>query len=95
MGRHGTASAPGAPAPLPARLARVRAWLHTVVERAALAAGLGVGTERIVIADDKRLHTVSLVAALSTARATVRPGATILLVAAGAGVTAGAALYRL
>jgi 3-oxoacyl-[acyl-carrier-protein] synthase-3 len=63
--------------------------------RAALAAGLGVGTERIVIADDKRLHTVSLVAALSTARATVRPGATILLVAAGAGVTAGAALYRL
>ncbi|MDX1886021.1 3-oxoacyl-[acyl-carrier-protein] synthase III C-terminal domain-containing protein [Mycolicibacterium sp. 120270] len=63
--------------------------------RAALAHGLGLGTEKIIVADDGRLHTVSLVAALSTAQANLRPGAQVLLVAAGAGVTAGAALYRL
>jgi len=39
MGRHGTASAPVVPAPRAGRLARLRAWLPTVVERLALAAG--------------------------------------------------------
>ncbi len=63
--------------------------------RTTLAAGLGVAEERIIVADDERLHTASLVAALATARATVAPDAQLLLVAAGAGVTACAALYRM
>ena len=62
--------------------------------RAALAARLAVAPDRITVSDDTRLHTVSLVAALSDAVRVARPGAQLLLVAAGAGVTAGATLYR-
>ena len=62
--------------------------------RAALAAQLGVPTERITVADDERTHTASLVAALRSAAEELPLGARVLLVAAGAGVTAGAALYR-
>ena len=62
--------------------------------RAALAARLDVGPDRITVADDTGLHTVSLVAALSDALSRARPGAQLLLAAAGAGVTAGATLYR-
>jgi 3-oxoacyl-[acyl-carrier-protein] synthase III len=62
--------------------------------RAALAAKLGVPAERITVADDESMHTASLVSALSSAAEKLSPGARILLVAAGAGVTAGAALYR-
>jgi 3-oxoacyl-[acyl-carrier-protein] synthase-3 len=40
------------------------------------------------------MHTASLVAALRSAAEELPPGARVLLVAAGAGVTAGAALYR-
>ena len=62
--------------------------------RAALAAKLAIPVERIAVADDESMHTASLVSALSGAAEKLAPGARILLVAAGAGVTAGAALYR-
>ncbi|KUI09175.1 3-oxoacyl-ACP synthase [Mycolicibacterium acapulense] len=62
--------------------------------RTALAARLNVEPERITVSGDTRLHTVSLVAALSDALRVVRPGAQLLLVAAGAGVSAGASLYQ-
>ncbi len=62
--------------------------------RAALAAQLAVPVERITVADDESMHTASLVAALRSATEELAPGARVLLIAAGAGVTAGAALYR-
>jgi 3-oxoacyl-[acyl-carrier-protein] synthase-3 len=62
--------------------------------RAALARRLGVPVDRIVVADDERMHTSSLAAALDRGSAQLPPGAPILLVAASAGITAGAALYR-
>ena len=62
--------------------------------RAALAAQLAVPVQRIIVADDASMHTASLVAALRTAAEELSPGARVLLIAAGAGVTAGAALYR-
>jgi len=62
--------------------------------RAALAAQLAVPVERIIVAEDESMHTASLVAALRSAAEELPPGARVLLVAAGAGVTAGAALYR-
>ena len=62
--------------------------------RDALADRLSVAPARITIADDERLHTASLAGALRGLADKVRAGGHILLVAAGAGVTAGAALYR-
>ena len=62
--------------------------------RAALAAGLGVPVERIAVAADQRMHTAALVAALRDGVNQVAPGGRVLLIAAGAGITAGAALYR-
>jgi 3-oxoacyl-[acyl-carrier-protein] synthase III len=62
--------------------------------RTALAAQLGLSPERIIVADDPRMHTASLASALSRAASDVGTGAQLMLVAAGAGVTAGAALYR-
>jgi 3-oxoacyl-[acyl-carrier-protein] synthase III len=62
--------------------------------RAALANRLGVPVERIVVADDERMHTASLAAALDRGAAQLPVGARVLLVAASAGITAGAALYR-
>ena len=62
--------------------------------RAALAAQLAVPVERITVADDESMHTASLVAALRSAAEELPPGARVLLIAAGAGVTAGAALYH-
>lgn len=63
---------------------------------AGLASHLGVAAEQIAVARDDRIHTASLIAALhdATVDARLRPGSAVLLVAAGAGVTAGAALYR-
>jgi 3-oxoacyl-[acyl-carrier-protein] synthase-3 len=63
---------------------------------AALAAGLGIEAARIAVGDDERIHTAALVAALHDASSTdrMRPGSTVLLVVAGAGSVAGAALYR-
>lgn len=62
--------------------------------RAALATQLAVPVERITVADDESMHTASLVAALRRAAEELPPGARVLLIAAGAGVTAGAALYH-
>ena len=49
--------------------------------------------ERIIVADDEKMHTASLAAACSR-RLTLYRGARAMIVAAGAGITAGAALYR-
>jgi 3-oxoacyl-[acyl-carrier-protein] synthase-3 len=62
--------------------------------RAALAVQLGVPVERITVAAEEKTHTASLVAALDRAVSQLPEGARVLLVAAGAGITAGAALYR-
>jgi 3-oxoacyl-[acyl-carrier-protein] synthase-3 len=62
--------------------------------RAALATHLAVPVERITVADDESMHTASLVAALRSAAEELPPGARVLLIAAGAGVTAGATLYH-
>jgi 3-oxoacyl-[acyl-carrier-protein] synthase-3 len=62
--------------------------------RHALAAELGIPAERIVVAADERMHTAALVDALREVCDGLPPGGRVLLLAAGAGVTAGAALYR-
>jgi len=59
---------------------------------AALAEHLGVAPDRIAVAPDEGTHTAALIAALHGAG--LEPGSQALLVAAGAGVTTGAALYR-
>lgn len=59
--------------------------------RAALAGLLDVPVGRVVVAGDEHLHTAALVAALGDGLA---PGTRALIVAAGAGVTAGAVIYR-
>jgi 3-oxoacyl-[acyl-carrier-protein] synthase-3 len=61
--------------------------------RTELASRLGVPEDRIIVADDD-IHTASLAAAFDKATDRVRPGDRILLIAAGAGIIAGAALYR-
>jgi 3-oxoacyl-[acyl-carrier-protein] synthase III len=60
-----------------------------------LATGLGVPVERIALSSDQHMHTASLIAALDGKTEALPPGAPILLVAAGAGIVAGAALYRM
>jgi 3-oxoacyl-[acyl-carrier-protein] synthase-3 len=62
----------------------------------AFADALGVPDDIVVHAADPRMHTASFLAALATASRAgrLRPGAAVLLVAAGAGITAGACLYR-
>jgi 3-oxoacyl-[acyl-carrier-protein] synthase III len=62
--------------------------------RAALANRLDMAPSRIVGADDERMHTAALPAALRKATHHLPAGGRVLLVAAGAGITAGAALYR-
>ena len=63
--------------------------------RADLAAGLGVPEERIIVSHDENMHTASLAAAFDRAAQRLRRGDRVLLVAAGAGITAGATLYRM
>ncbi len=63
--------------------------------RVELAAKLGVPVERVVVAADERMHTASLIAALSREIETIPAGTPVVLVAAGAGIVAGAALYRM
>ncbi len=63
--------------------------------RAGLAALLGVPRERIIVADDENVHTASIAAALDAATQRFQAGDRLLLVAAGSGIAAGAALYRL
>lgn len=62
--------------------------------RAALAAKLAIPVDRIVVAHDERMHTAALPSALRDVSDALPPGGRVLLIAAGAGVTAGAALYR-
>jgi 3-oxoacyl-[acyl-carrier-protein] synthase III len=62
--------------------------------RAALATELRVPVERISVAADKRIHTASLAAAFHRTVDYLPPSARVLFIAAGAGVTAGAAIYR-
>lgn len=61
--------------------------------RSALAAIMGVAPERITVADDDHMHTAALASAFASASTDAQSGAQALLVAAGAGITAGAALY--
>ncbi len=62
--------------------------------RAALSNLLEVPVEKICVADDHRMHTAALAAALEPEVKRLPAGARVIVVAAGAGVTAGAALYR-
>ena len=62
--------------------------------RAALATQLEVAPERIVVAEDEKMHTASLAGALQQALDHPPMGARVMFVAAAAGITAGAALYR-
>ncbi|TQC47991.1 3-oxoacyl-ACP synthase [Rhodococcus sp. WS4] len=61
--------------------------------RTDLAGRLGIPEERITVADDERMHTAALVAGLDQGDHRLPAGTRTLFVAAGAGVTAGAALY--
>ncbi|BBZ59876.1 3-oxoacyl-[acyl-carrier-protein] synthase III C-terminal domain-containing protein [Mycolicibacterium monacense] len=60
----------------------------------ALAERLDLRAGRLVVAEDENAHTASLASALQPALAALPPEGLILIVAAGAGITAGAALYR-
>lgn len=62
--------------------------------RAALGGLLGAPPEKIRVAEDQRMHTAALAAAFQGDAESLPAGARVLFVAAGAGVTAGAALYR-
>jgi 3-oxoacyl-[acyl-carrier-protein] synthase-3 len=61
--------------------------------RAALATALEISSERIIVALDEKIHTASLAAALERALHHLPLGARVIFVVAGAGLTAGAALY--
>jgi 3-oxoacyl-[acyl-carrier-protein] synthase-3 len=63
--------------------------------RMSLANRLGVAPERIIVADDERIHTAAMATAFDLAVEQLPDGGLVLLIAAGAGITAGAALYRL
>nr|CRL76635.1 3-oxoacyl-(acyl-carrier-protein) synthase III [Mycolicibacterium komanii] len=62
--------------------------------RAELAAELDIPIERITVGDDRHMHTAALAVALCEAADTTPSDSLVMIVAAGAGVTAGAALYR-
>lgn len=62
--------------------------------RAALSNRLGVPVDQITVADDERMHTAALPAAFDDQVERLPSGCQALLVVAGAGITAGAALYR-
>jgi 3-oxoacyl-[acyl-carrier-protein] synthase-3 len=63
----------------------------------AIASHLGISADRVVVAADPLTHTAALIAAIhrATVESGLRPGGRVLLLAAGAGVTAGAVLYRI
>lgn len=63
--------------------------------RSLLAEHLTIPEATIFTADDEHSHTAALAGAFERAVRVVGPGDRILMVAAGAGVTAGAALYRM
>src|SRR5271156_2741385 len=62
--------------------------------RTALSSRLGVPVDQISVADDECMHTAALAAAFERQAERLSVGAQVLFVVAGAGVTAGAALYR-
>jgi 3-oxoacyl-[acyl-carrier-protein] synthase III len=62
--------------------------------RVALSQLLGVPVEKVRVADDHRIHTAALAAAFEPQAEKLTAGTRVLFFAAGAGVTAGAALYR-
>jgi|GEM_PF-195989 len=62
--------------------------------RTALSARLGVPNEEITVADDQHMHTAALAAAFERKAEPQTVGTQVLFVVAGAGPTAGAALYR-
>lgn len=62
--------------------------------RAAMATRLAVPQSRIAVADDPKTHTAALAAAFHDATGRGAGAAPVVLVAGGAGITAGAALYR-
>jgi 3-oxoacyl-[acyl-carrier-protein] synthase III len=62
--------------------------------RSSLSSRLGVPVEQISVAYDQRMHTAALAAAFAGQLERLSAGTQVLFVAAGAGVTAGAALYR-
>ncbi len=62
--------------------------------RASLAAQLGISADRIVVARDPHTHTAALIAGLDENAANAPRARTLLFVVAGAGITAGAAIYR-
>ncbi len=61
---------------------------------AELAARLDIAPDRIAVCGDERMHTASLAAAMKGENLHSPTGARVLLIAAGAGLVAGAALYR-
>ncbi|MBE1546441.1 3-oxoacyl-[acyl-carrier-protein] synthase-3 [Mycobacterium sp. OAS707] len=61
--------------------------------RTQLATSLDVAEDRIIMSD-KNIHTASLAAAFKQVADRMCSGDLVLLIAAGAGITAGAALYR-
>ncbi|WP_064688390.1 3-oxoacyl-ACP synthase [Rhodococcus qingshengii] len=61
--------------------------------RSALATRLGSASSRVIVADDEYIHTAALIAGLAREKPRRFAGSRTMLVAAGAGVTAGAALY--
>lgn len=61
---------------------------------AALAEQLGVDGEAITVGDDAGMHTAALASAFDRAAKSVGETGLMLIVGAGAGITAGAALYR-
>lgn len=63
--------------------------------RARLASRLGVPEEKLIVAEDENTHTASLAAALDRTMDQAGPGHRVLLVAAGAGINAGAAIYKM
>lgn len=63
--------------------------------RAELAARLGVALDRIVVGSDEHMHTAALASAIEGHAEQFSAGSRLLLVTAGAGIVAGAALYRL
>lgn len=62
--------------------------------RADLADRLGLSVDDVVVAEDERMHTAALAAAFERLPVEVPAGSPTLLVAAGAGICAGAAVYR-
>ena len=79
------------------RIADIRALVAAPADaefRTCLAEHIGLRTDDVVVAEDEHVHTASIAAALNRLPAGAPAGSRILLVAAGAGICAGATLYQ-